>query len=110
MGGGAQPQMHAQVVMNMIDFGMNTQEAGDAPRILHSGSAQPTGSDMTDGGYISLESGFSTETRRELLKKGHVLRDVSGAFGGYQAIRYDAKTKVYFGASESRKDGHAAGY
>ena len=110
MGGGAQPQMHAQVVMNMIDFGMNTQEAGDAPRILHSGSAQPTGSDMTDGGYISLESGFSAETRRELLKKGHVLRDVSGAFGGYQAIRYDADTKVYFGASESRKDGHAAGY
>ena len=110
MGGGAQPQMHAQVVMNMIDFGMNTQEAGDAPRILHSGSAQPTGTDMTDGGYISLESGFSAETRRELLKKGHVLRDVSGAFGGYQAIRYDADTKVYFGASESRKDGHAAGY
>jgi gamma-glutamyltranspeptidase/glutathione hydrolase len=110
MGGGAQPQMHAQVVMNLIDFGMNTQEAGDAPRILHSGSAQPTGTDMTDGGYISLESGFSTETRRELLKKGHVLRDVSGAFGGYQAIRYDVETKVYFGASESRKDGHASGY
>lgn len=110
MGGGAQPQMHAQIVMNLIDFGMNTQEAGDAPRILHSGSAQPTGTDMTDGGYISLESGFSATTRRALLQKGHVLRDVSGAFGGYQAIRYDADTKVYFGASESRKDGHAAGY
>jgi len=110
MGGGAQPQMHAQVIMNMIDFGMNTQEAGDAPRILHSGSSQPTGSEMTDGGYISLESGFAVETRRALLKKGHVLRDVSGAFGGYQAIRYDANNKVYFGASESRKDGHAAGY
>ena len=110
MGGGAQPQMHAQVIMNMIDFGMNTQEAGDAPRILHSGSSQPTGSEMTDGGYVSLESGFAVETRRALLKKGHVLRDVSGAFGGYQAIRYDANNKVYFGASESRKDGHAAGY
>lgn len=110
MGGGAQPQMHAQVIMNMIDFGMNTQEAGDAPRILHSGSSQPTGSEMTDGGYISLESGFAVETRRALLKKGHVLRDVSGAFGGYQAIRYDANNKVYFGASESRKDGHATGY
>lgn len=110
MGGGAQPQMHAQVIMNMIDFGMNTQEAGDAPRILHSGSSQPTGSEMIDGGYVSLESGFSTETRRALLKKGHVLRDVSGAFGGYQAIRYDDKNNVYFGASESRKDGHAAGY
>ena len=110
MGGGAQPQMHAQVIMNMIDFGMNTQEAGDAPRILHSGSSQPTGSEMTDGGYVSLESGFTVETRRALLKKGHVLRDVSGAFGGYQAIRYDADNNVYFGASESRKDGHAAGY
>ena len=110
MGGGAQPQMHAQVIMNMIDFGMNTQEAGDAPRILHSGSSQPTGSEMTDGGYVSLESGFAVETRRALLKKGHVLRDVSGAFGGYQAIRYDANNNVYFGASESRKDGHAAGY
>lgn len=110
MGGGAQPQMHAQVIMNMIDFGMNTQEAGDAPRILHSGSSQPTGSEMTDGGYVSLESGFAVENRRALLKKGHVLRDVSGAFGGYQAIRYDANNNVYFGASESRKDGHAAGY
>ena len=110
MGGGAQPQMHAQVVMNMIDFAMNTQEAGDAPRILHSGSAQPTGTEMTDGGYVSLESGFSVATRRELIKKGHVLRDVSGAFGGYQAIRYDKQNNVYFGASESRKDGHAAGY
>ncbi len=110
MGGGAQPQMHAQVVMNLIDFGMNLQEAGDAPRILHSGSSSPTGYEMLDGGYISLESGFSQATRRALLQKGHVLRDVSGAFGGYQAIMYDAQNKVYYGASESRKDGHAAGY
>lgn len=110
MGGGTQPQMHAQIIINMIDFGMNLQEAGDAPRILHSGSSTPEGAMMTDGGYISLESGFSYQTRRELMKKGHVLRDVVGAFGGYQAILFDSKNKVYYGASESRKDGQAAGY
>lgn len=110
MGGGAQPQMHAQVIMNHIDFGMNIQEAGDAPRILHSGSSQPTGEEMTDGGYVSLENGFSNETRRGLVQKGHTLREVSGWFGGYQAIMRDPKTGIYYGASESRKDGQAAGY
>jgi len=110
MGGGTQPQMHAQIVINLIDFGMNLQEAGDAPRILHTGSSQPTDEIMEDGGYVSLESGFSTKTRRKLVQMGHVLRDVSGSFGGYQAIIRDPKTGVYFGASESRKDGHAAGY
>ena len=110
MGGGAQPQMHAQVIMNLIDFGMNLQEAGDAPRILHSGSSQPTGYLMKDGGYVSLESGFDVNTRRTLVQKGHVLREVFGWFGGYQAIMRDAQTGVYYGASESRKDGQAAGY
>jgi len=110
MGGGAQPQMHAQVIMNLIDFGMNLQEAGDAPRILHSGSSQPTGEMMEDGGFVSLENGFSAETRRELIRKGHTLQEVSGWFGGYQAIMRDLKTGVYYGASESRKDGQAAGY
>ncbi|MCY7296328.1 gamma-glutamyltransferase [Alteromonas sp. a30] len=110
MGGGAQPQMHAQIIMNMIDFGMNLQEAGDAPRILHSGSSQPTGEVMSDGGYISLEKGFDYEVERALIQKGHVLRDVSGWFGGYQAIMRDPQTGVYYGASESRKDGQAAGY
>ena len=111
MGGAAQPQMHAQIVVNLIDFGMNLQEAGDAPRILHSGSSQPTGKQMTDGGYVSLEAGFTSKVRRELLKKEHVLKDsVGAAFGGYQAIMRDLKTGVYYGASESRKDGQAAGY
>jgi gamma-glutamyltranspeptidase/glutathione hydrolase len=110
MGGGTQPQMHAQILINMIDFGMNLQEAGDAPRILHTGSSSPEGDIMTDGGYISLESGFSAKTRRDLLQKGHTLKDVSGAFGGYQAIMLDDKNKVYYGASETRKDGQAAGY
>jgi gamma-glutamyltranspeptidase/glutathione hydrolase len=110
MGGGTQPQMHAQIVVNLIDFGMNLQEAGDAPRMLHSGSSQPTDEVMTDGGYVSLESGFDTKVKRELMKKGHVIQDVLGAFGGYQAIMRDPETGIYYGASESRKDGQAAGY
>ncbi|WP_105213435.1 gamma-glutamyltransferase [Pseudoalteromonas sp. T1lg22] len=110
MGGATQPQMHAQILINMIDFGMNLQEAGDAPRILHSGSTQPTDEIMTDGGVVSLESGFSMETRRELMKKGHTLQEAVGPYGGYQAILKDPQSGVYYGASESRKDGQAAGY
>ncbi|MGI2853905.1 gamma-glutamyltransferase [Shewanella algae] len=110
MGGATQPQMHAQIMINLLDFGLNLQEAGDAPRILHTGSSQPTGEQMTDGGYISLESGFSMETRRELMKKGHTLSDSLGAFGGYQAIGVNVESGVYRGASESRKDGQASGY
>lgn len=110
MGGATQPQMHAQIVMNLVDFGMNLQEAGDVARILHLGSSQPTGSKMTDGGILSLEAGISPEVRRELSKRGHVLQETVGAYGGYQAILWDDVRKVYFGASESRKDGQAAGY
>lgn len=110
MGGATQPQMHAQILINMIDFGMNLQEAGDAPRILHTGSSQPTGSVMSDGGVVSLENGFSKNTRRELIKMGHTLQEAVGPYGGYQAIWKDHEQDVYIGASESRKDGHAAGY
>ncbi len=110
MGGATQPQAHAQIVMNLVDFDMNLQEAGDAPRIVHSGSSQPTGQRMTDGGVVQLESGFPYESVRELLKMGHEIRHALGIFGGYQAIRYDADQDVYYGASESRKDGQAAGY
>lgn len=109
MGGATQPQMHAQIVINMVDFGMNVQEAGDAPRILHSGSSQPTDEVMEDGGYLSLEDGFPMETRRKLVQMGHQVRFESGPYGGYQAIMRTADG-VYHGASESRKDGHAAGY
>ncbi|RUO23691.1 gamma-glutamyltransferase [Aliidiomarina iranensis] len=110
MGGATQPQMHAQILINMIDFGMNLQEAGDAPRILHTGSSQPTGEIMVDGGAVSLENGFSDHTRRELIKMGHRLQESVGPYGGYQAIWFDAEQGVYIGASESRKDGYAAGY
>ncbi len=110
MGGDMQPQGHAQIVINLIDFGMNLQEAGDAPRIYHTGSSEPTGQEMTDGGIVMLESGFPYETIRELIKKGHRMQWTVGPFGGYQAIMWDKTNKVYYGASESRKDGQAAGY
>lgn len=110
MGGATQPQGHAQIVMNIVDFGMNFQEAGDAPRILHSGSSQPTGERMSDGGTLTLETGFDYNVIRELLRRGHKVGYNSGSYGGYQGIGYDAKNDVYLGASESRKDGQAAGY
>jgi gamma-glutamyltranspeptidase/glutathione hydrolase len=111
MGGDMQPQGHVQVLVNQIDFGMNLQEAGDAPRIYHTGSSEPSGTRMTDGGTSNLEDGFSEETLAGLRKLGHKLGKTStGAFGGYQAIRWDATNKVYYGATEARKDGLAAGY
>jgi len=110
MGGATQPQGHAQIVCNLVDFAMNTQEAGDAPRILHDGSSEPTGERMTDGGKVSLEDGFGWETVRGLLQKGHVVGWDLGNYGGYQAIRRDPASGVYFGASESRKDGQASGF
>jgi gamma-glutamyltranspeptidase / glutathione hydrolase len=110
MGGAFQPLGHVQIVMNVIDFGMNIQEAGDAPRIDHAGSSEPTGEKMKDSGVISLESGYNYEVIRELMKMGHKINFGLNGYGGYQAIKYDAKNKVYYGASESRKDGQAAGY
>ena len=110
MGGAVQPQGHAQIVVNLIDFGMNLQEAGDAPRMRHVGSSQPTGSKMTNGGTLNLESGFDYKTVRELRKKGHRIGTGVGIYGGYQAIMVDLARMVYTGASESRKDGQAAGY
>ena len=108
MGGGMQPQGHAQIVINIVDFQMNLQEAGDAPRIRHFGSSEPTGETMINGGFLSLESGIDDQVRSELMKLGHKLKDEKGGYGGYQAImKID---EVYFGASESRKDGHASGY
>lgn len=110
MGGSMQPQGHAQIVVNLIDFGMNLQEAGDAPRICHEGSSEPTDEKMTDGGIVYLESGFPYQTVRDLLGKGHQIQYTNGIYGGYQAIKWDAVNKVYYGASESRKDGQAGGY
>ncbi len=110
MGGATQPQGHVQIVVNIVDFGMNIQEAGDAPRILHEGSSEPTGEVMTDGGQVFLETGIPYESVRELIKMGHKVGYNVGNYGGYQGIMYDWQNKVYYGASESRKDGQAAGY
>ncbi|MDA0206372.1 MAG: gamma-glutamyltransferase [Acidobacteria bacterium] len=110
MGGAMQPQGHVQILVNMIDFGMNVQEAGDAPRMRHDGSSQPTGEVMKDGGTVNLEFGFSDETLAKFLMMGHRVKVGSGGYGGYQGIRYDPATGVFFGATESRKDGIAAGY
>jgi gamma-glutamyltranspeptidase/glutathione hydrolase len=109
-GGDIEPQAQAQIVINIIDFKMNLQEAGDAPRIHHTGSSDPTGMIMTDGGILNIESGFKWEEIQKLISKGHKIQYDLGGFGGYQAIMWDEKNKVYFGASESRNDGQAAGY
>lgn len=111
MGGSFQPQGQVEILMNMIDFGMNLQEAGDAPRIDHEGSSSPWGFPKKSVGTIELESGFPFESIRTLLQMGHqVVHGTPGYYGGYQAIRYDAVNKIYFGASDPRKDGMAAGY
>jgi gamma-glutamyltranspeptidase/glutathione hydrolase len=110
MGGDMQPQGHVQIVVNLVDFKMNLQEAGDAPRMHHVGSSEPTGELMTDGGILYLENGFRWEVIQKLINMGHKVQWDLGGYGGYQAIMWDDKNKVWFGASESRKDGQAAGY
>jgi len=110
MGGATQPQAHAQVVINLVDFDMNIQEAGDAPRFVHSGSSQPTGTIMNDGGAVHFESGVPMEVLRDLQRRGHRLESRVGIFGGYQIVCRDPSTGVLSGATESRKDGLALGY
>jgi gamma-glutamyltranspeptidase/glutathione hydrolase len=110
MGGDMQAQGHAQVVCNMIDFGMDVQEAGDAPRFRHFGSSEPTGERASDGGQVALESEIPAEVRRALETRGHRLVDSPGQFGGYQAIRIDLERGVLLGGSDPRKDGAAMGY
>jgi gamma-glutamyltranspeptidase/glutathione hydrolase len=114
MGGNMQPQGHAQVLSNIIDFGMNVQEAGDAARYYHTGSSQPTGTVMSDGGHVQLEGGVCPAVEAELQRRGHVTsRGPNG--GGYQAVMKDCLSEdcaefVYHGATEMRKDGIAAGW
>ncbi len=110
MGGAMQPQGHVQILVNMIDFDMNLQEAGDAARVRHLGSSQPTDEKMTDGGRLVLESGIGEEVRQQLRGRGHNIDSAKESFGGYQAIYWNEEQGVYYGASESRKDGQAAGY
>jgi gamma-glutamyltranspeptidase/glutathione hydrolase len=111
MGGPFQPMGHVQILMNIIDFGMNIQEAGDAPRIDLIGPSDPNGEPKVRE-FILLESGFPQQTIQGLIEKGHYFigYGVPGNFGGYQCIKYDPAHKVYYGASDPRKDGMAAGY
>jgi gamma-glutamyltranspeptidase/glutathione hydrolase len=110
MGGDMQAQGHVQVLCNMIDFGMDVQEAGDAARFRHFGSSEPTGQRARDGGRLALESGLGAEVRRALEAKGHRIAEAPGGFGGYQAIRIDLERGVLIGGSDPRKDGAAMGY
>ncbi len=112
MGGDMQPQGHVQILVNLFDFDMGLQAAGDAPRVRHDGSSEPTGRPAeSGGGEVLLESGFESDAVGELKRRGHKIEDAdSGDFGGYQAIWYNAEKDVYFGATESRKDGVAIGY
>mgnify|MGYP003562789475 CR=1 FL=1 len=110
MGGDFQPMGHTQIVMNLVDFGMNLQEAGDAPRWDHTGGASPMGQTTENTGTVRTESGIPYNTIRGLMDRGHRIGTARGVYGGYQAIMWDAENKVYHGASESRKDGQAAGY
>ncbi len=114
MGGYLQPQAHAQIVANLVDFGMNVQQAGDAARFVHQTASQPTGGKMSDGGQLSLEAGVSEAVVAELRKRGHTVshgeRAYAGSYGGYQAVWRDPQNGVYWGGTEMRFDGASAGY
>jgi gamma-glutamyltranspeptidase/glutathione hydrolase len=98
MGGDLQPQGHVQVLLNLLEFGMGVQEAGDAARIRHAG----------DG--IAVETGIDAETRAGLAERGHRVVESPGVFGGYQAIAIDREADVLEGGSDPRKDGLAIGF
>jgi gamma-glutamyltranspeptidase/glutathione hydrolase len=110
MGGDLQPQGHVQILVNMIDFGLNVQEAGDAARFRHVGSEDWSRKDSGGVGKLQLETGIGEDVRDELKRRGHDIEPGDGGFGGYQAIMRDPATGVYWGASEMRKDGSAIGY
>lgn len=109
MGGAFQPQGHVQVLMNAIDFGMSPQQAGDQPRVEHSGSSEPTGEAARGVGSLRCEAGIADEVKSQLAAMGHNVKS-GGAFGGYQAILRMAEPLRYAGASDPRKDGCALGY
>ncbi len=111
MGGDMQPQGHVQVIVDLVDLGMNLQEAGDAARFHHAGSSEPTGTVMKDGGVLHLEDAVPAAVVEELRRRGHRIEKASvGTYGGYQAIYRDPATGTYAGATEPRKDGAALGY
>lgn len=110
MGGDFQPQGHVQVLMNLLDFGMSAQQAGEQPRIEHAESSTPTGRKMVGAGSVSFERGISDDVKAKLSSMGHKLNPRLGAFGGYQGIWRRENPRRYFGGSDPRKDGCAIGY
>jgi gamma-glutamyltranspeptidase/glutathione hydrolase len=110
MGGDMQPQGQVQVLCNLIDFGMNVQEAGEAPRLEHRGSATPTGRPGPGVGRVEAERGISPAVLKGLAQRGHQVERVHTNGGGYQGILLDPKTSMLHGGSEPRKDGCAVGY
>lgn len=102
MGGDMQPQGHVQFLLNLIDFGMNLQEAMDVPRVRHLGGME-----------LYLEEGIPSQTCLDLKAMGHQI--VQGdppvnEVGGGQAIYKDPQTGVLLAASDRRKDGCGMGY
>ena len=115
MGGGMQPQGHVQVILNLVDFDMGLQEAGDAARWEHVGGCEPTNrldgdACETDMGVVQLESGIPPATRAELERRGHSVECCKANAGGYQAIMRDFESGAWIAATEMRKDGVADGY
>ncbi|MFH1718860.1 MAG: gamma-glutamyltransferase [Planctomycetota bacterium] len=110
MGGDFQPQGQVQVLMNILDFGLSPQQAGEQPRIRHIDSSTPTGQKMVAGGSVILERHISEQARRKLVSMGHKVNSELGVFGGYQGIWRKSNPRRYFGASDPRKDGCAMGY
>jgi gamma-glutamyltranspeptidase/glutathione hydrolase len=98
MGGLMQPQGPVQVMLNRLVFGMDVQQAGDAARFRHSEAG------------LALESGIVEPVVEELARRGHVIVQERGVFGGYQAVEIDWDTGCLIGGTESRKDGLASGY
>ncbi|MBY0564063.1 MAG: gamma-glutamyltransferase family protein [Hyphomonadaceae bacterium] len=109
MGGDMQPQGHVQIIVNLVDYGLDLQAAGDAARYRFFGGAEPTGEQSNGVGFVTLENGVSAEVRAELARRGHRIMPPDGTFGGYQAVMLNPNG-VYEAATEMRKDGSAGGY
>jgi gamma-glutamyltranspeptidase / glutathione hydrolase len=110
MGGDMQPQGHVQILVNLVDYGLDLQAAGDAARFRHGGNAEPTGEPADGRGTVFMEGGVSLTVREELARRGHRLAPADGSFGGYQAVMRDFENGTWIAATEMRKDGSADGY
>jgi len=110
MGGDFQPQGHVQVLMNLINYGMSPQQAGEQPRVAHFESSTPMGDRMVGGGSVGFERHIPDTVKQQLVDTGHTVRKNVGAFGGYQGIWRKENPRRYFGGTDPRKDGCAIGF